>query len=313
MLSKNLVLEGPFSVETPDTSGETLIIAGADISDLQSGKAFVNTEHISPSDADKEDLHKKTDGKYKGFQSIIGRVLGAKKIFKKEDCSSDRELESWMKFQKPMIYGSVELFDGEDAHENSRAAASLARMFHKVDDGPRFGLSVEGSTLKRSGNLLERTVIRHMAGTLKPANRAATLDIVGDTAPMVAKSLSTSTTEGALEPLRKSIEMQYISVGNLGPDFGLFSAVSRLKKTLEAGYASSAPSSLTGGAALQRSSMSKFVELTTHKNVDRKLVKSMMPNLSDRDADVLVAAVRNRQKVSSLEKIYKELSEKKRQ
>jgi len=287
-LQKNLVLEGPFSVETPDTSGEVLKIEGADISELQTGKSHLNTEHISPTDADKNEVHKDHDG-YRGFQSIIGRVVNAKKIFSDKDCATDRELKAWNEFRKPMIYGQVEIYDGENAHENAKAAAALVRMFNNISNGPRFGLSVEGSTIEREGNLLKRTVIRSMAGTLKPANRAATVDIVADSsAPQVTKSMSAKTYEGGHEPLRKSVSMQYISVVptvDIPNDFGLSQALVSLRKALTAGMTNSSPGSLTGGAALQKESqLAKLVKLVGPKLPSRDSIKKAIPGISDEDA-----------------------------
>lgn len=286
-LSKNLILEGIFSVETPDTSGEVLDVQGADISDLQTGKAPLNTEHINPEDADKEEMHKNHEG-FQGFNSIIGRVINAKKIFSDKDCASDRELSAWNEFRKPMIYGSVEVWDGPDAHDNARAAAAIARMFNKHQEGPQLGLSVEGSTVKREGNILKRTVIRKMAMTMKPANRAATVDIVSDSSsPQVAKSMSAKTAEGGLEPLRKSVAMQYVhfNLPQTLNDYGLSNALGKLKKALDAGSASAAPSALSGGAALQKESqLAKLVKLFGNKPPSKGLIKAQIPGISDEDA-----------------------------
>lgn len=85
-LKKNVILEGVFSAQSPDTSGEVLDVKGADISSLNDGTAFVNTEHTNPEDIEK------ADGDFKGFQAVVGKVNWARKIFTKEDCKSDREL-----------------------------------------------------------------------------------------------------------------------------------------------------------------------------------------------------------------------------
>ena len=317
-LNKNVTLEGIFSVETPDTAGEILDVKGADISDLQSGNASLNTEHIAPSDAENSEMHKDEGGKesddFKGFQSIIGRVINAKKIFSDSDCDSDRELAAWKKFQKPMIYGSVEIFDGEDAHPNARAAASIARMFHKAGAGPRISLSVEGATVKREGNLLKQTVIKHMAGTLKPANRAATIDIVkDDNTPSVAKSMSQKTTEGAFEPLRKSIamsDMQYIpetivltGIDAIAAQFA--GALQNLRKTLTAGGTNAAPGSLSGGSALQKEHQSpqlaKLLKLIGNKPIDMGAIKKAVPGISDKDAETVMKVIKHRQVRKTME------------
>lgn len=294
-LVKNILLSGIFSVETPDTSGEVLSIEGADISDLQSGKAYLNTEHINPEDAEKSEV----DDNYKGFQSIVGRVVNAKKIFSDKDCDGDLELKAWNEYKKPLIYGTVEIWDGPDAHPNARAAASIARMLHKTPEGARLGLSVEGATLKRDGNLLKQTVIRKIALTGKPANKAATIDIVKDTnAPNVTKSM-TKITSGDLEPLRKSITMQHmfcISEPQIveTAQEKLFNALQTLRKTLTAGGTNAAPSSLTGGAALQSSShLGKLAKLMGNKRISRDEIKKACPGISDEDAEKVEKALKS--------------------
>lgn len=285
-------MKGIFSVETPDTSGEVLSVEGADISDLQTGKATLNTEHINPEDAEDSKLHKDKDGKesdeFKGFNAVVGRVINAKKIFQSEDCEDQDELNAWNEFQKPLIYGSVEIWDGPDAHDNARAAASIARMFHKTQEGPQLGLSVEGATLDRQGNLLKRTVIRKMALTMKPANKAATIDISQDSsAPRVSKSMNTQTYVGGQEPLRKSVSMQYmhVSLPKISSDFGLLDALTNLRKALTADVPSGAPSSLSGGAALQKESqLARLIKLVGKKTPSRGLIKTALPGISDNDA-----------------------------
>ena len=72
-LNKSLEIDMIAATEACDTAGETLSIQGADISDLLAGKGFFNDNHA------------------KGFGNVLGRVTFAKKIFKKEDCSNERE------------------------------------------------------------------------------------------------------------------------------------------------------------------------------------------------------------------------------
>jgi len=329
-LSKNLILEGIFSVETPDTSGEVLSVEGADISDLQSGKATLNTEHINPEDAEDEEMHKRdgqTKDDFKGFNAVVGRVVNAKKIFSPDDCKSDRELTAWNEFRKPMIYGSVEIWDGPEAHDNARAAASIARMFSKSQEGPQLGLSVEGATLERQGNFLKKTVIRKMALTMKPANKAATVDIVADTsAPQVSKSMSKATYAGGLEPLRKSVSMQHINtvMPNVINDFGLRDALSNLRKALEAGSPSAAPGALSGGSALQKESFSKpmarsgkmpqldkLIKLMGKKSPSKDLIKTLVPGVTDEDAGKIESAIRKRMhegNVDLTKRLYDEMT-----
>ena len=320
-LKKNVILAGIFSVETPDTAGEVLSVEGADISDLQTGKAALNTEHINPEDAEKSE----TPTNYKGFQSIVGRVVNAKKIFSDQDCSDDGELRAWKEYQKPLIYGSVEIWDGPDATDNARAAASIARMFAKAKGGPQLGLSVEGATLKRDGNLLKQTVIRKMALTMKPANKSATIDIVKDTsAPEVAKSM-TKTAQGEFETLHKSVAMQnmyciseplQVSIVQETMQEKLFNALQTLRKTLTAGGTNAAPGSLTGGSALQSEShLGKLAKMIGNKRITRDEIKKACPGISDEDADTVEKALKARNLKKSIDftqNLYEEMTGKSR-
>jgi hypothetical protein len=291
-LKKNLILEGVFGSEVPDTSGEILDIAGADISELKSGKALVNTEHISPKDIEKAD----TPDHAKGFAAIIGRVLDAKKIFKKEDCATERELKAWQKIQRPIIYGKLEIWDGPDAHDNARAAASIARMLNSSDAPFRLGLSVEGSTLKREGNILKKTIIRGMAATIKPCNRTATMDIVEDrSAPGAPKPMAKhEAAEGVIEPLYKTIDMQFVSQQKLTGIERLAEAHSKLRKTLTAGGTNAAPSSLTQGSALQSESQLGKLSKMFKGVPTRDQLKKALPEANDAAIDKIMAALKAR-------------------
>ena len=87
-----------------DTQGEMLSVEGADIGDLQAGRGRLNDNHA------------------KGFYNSIGRITGAKKIFKAEDCENERHRYYWEKVKAPFIYASGFLYDDED-HPNAKAAA----------------------------------------------------------------------------------------------------------------------------------------------------------------------------------------------
>ena len=305
-LKKNVILEGIFSVETPDTAGEVLDVKGADISDLQTGKAPLNTEHINPDDADKEDVHKDMDESkkddFKGFSSIVGRVINAKKIFSDADCDSDLQLRAWKEYHKPMIYGSVEIYDGPDAHQNAQAAASLARMFNKAEGGPQLRLSVEGGTIKREGNYLKQTVIKNMALTMKPANRAATIDIVKDEhAPLVSKSMNNRLRRVHTNPYENQLQWHICNIfptetvilsGIEQMKTQLADALQNLRKTLTAGGMNAAPGTLTQGSALQPehqgSQLHKLVKLLGSKPINVGEIKKALPGISDKDAEIVM-------------------------
>lgn len=137
-----------------DTQGEMLSVEGADISELLAGRGRINDNHG------------------KGFFNAIGRVTGAKKIFKREDCDSPRHEYYWNKVKAPYIYVEAELYDDED-HPNARAAAAILRNIHKADTPLMMKASVEGGVVSRGisdPSLLARTKIHSVALTFTPAN-----------------------------------------------------------------------------------------------------------------------------------------------
>lgn len=137
-----------------DTQGEMLSVEGADISELQAGRGRLNDNHG------------------KGFFNAIGRITGAKKIFKRDDCENERQEYYWDKVKAPYIYVAGELFDDED-HPNARAAAAIIRNIHKADTPLMMKASVEGGVQARGisdPSLLARTKIHSVALTFTPAN-----------------------------------------------------------------------------------------------------------------------------------------------
>lgn len=286
-LKKNLIVEGVLTAQVPDTAGEVLDVKGAHIEDLQTGRAPVNTEHINPDDI-------KKDGDQNGFQSIVGRVVNAKKIMDEDDCETPDELKAYKHLNVPLIWGKIEIFDGDKAHDNARAAASIIRNYDDAGVKHLIGYSVEGNTLKRDGNVLKETVIKRIALTAKPANKAAVIQVVKDqpqsTAASIAKSASST---GGFEPLFKSENfMSHMHV--VENDFGLSKALFKLKKALSAGNTNVAPGSLTGGAALQtESQLSKLKKLIGNKKISRDILKKYLPNISEGDLDKIEAVMKS--------------------
>lgn len=274
-LKKNITVAAVLSAETPDTTGEVLDIKNADISTLKSGKAPLNTEHVNP-----DDIAKEGDKDFKGFNTIVGRVVTAKKIFGEQDCENQYELNAWNDLQVPLIFGYLEFFDGDDAHDNAKAASSIVRMAHKNGFDHMIGFSVEGQILKREGNKLAETVIKKVAATAKPANRAATIQgVVQDSKSQNQDAVFKAESDDQTV-LRKtsSFKQTYI----VQEDFGLSNALFKLRKALDAGMPSSAPSALSGGAALQKEShLAKLGKLTGKKPISRDLLKKLLTGASD--------------------------------
>ncbi len=154
MAKKPLEIDMIAGSQLRDTQGEMLSVEGADISELQAGRGRLNDNHG------------------KGFFNAIGRVTGAKKIFKSDDCENEREQYYWDKVKAPFIYVKGYLYDDED-HPNARAAAAILRNIHKEDTPLQLKASVEGGVLARGisdNSLLARTKIHSVALTFTPAN-----------------------------------------------------------------------------------------------------------------------------------------------
>ncbi len=154
MAKKPLEIDMIAGSQLRDTQGEMLSVEGADISELEAGKGRLNDNHG------------------KGFFNSIGRITGAKKIFKKEDCENERQEYYWEKVKAPYIYVKGYLYDDED-HPNARAAAAILRNIHKSDIPLQLKASVEGGVVARGisdNSLLARTKIHSVALTFTPAN-----------------------------------------------------------------------------------------------------------------------------------------------
>lgn len=143
-----------------DTQGEMLDIEGADISHLERGLGLANDNHGA------------------GAFNTLGRITGAKKIFKREDCSDPRHEYYWDKVKAPYIYMRGVLFNDED-HPNARAAAAILRNVHRADIPLKMKASVEGGVIARGvkdPNHLARTKITKVALTFTPANNATLVE-----------------------------------------------------------------------------------------------------------------------------------------
>lgn len=154
MAKKPLEIDMIAGSQLRDTQGEMLSVEGADISELEAGKGRLNDNHG------------------KGFFNAIGRVTGAKKIFKREDCENERHEYYWDKVKAPFIFVKGYLYDDED-HPNAKAAAAILRNIHKADTPLQLKASVEGGVLSRGisdNSLLARTKIHSVALTFTPAN-----------------------------------------------------------------------------------------------------------------------------------------------
>jgi hypothetical protein len=177
-LNKTVQIEIIGAVQKPDNVGETIDIAGMDLSHInEKKKGVLNLDHDrSPA-------------------SVVGRIISAQKILKKEDCKSVAQAKAWAKVQAPFLWVKGELMDGYN--KNADAVAGVYRYYQERGLPPPIDASVEGKTLERRGNSLKRTMIKALALTLSPCNPHATTEVVE-----VLKNQNLS--ESAINDLMKS-------------------------------------------------------------------------------------------------------------
>lgn len=228
-----LKFDGIATSQHLDSSGEVLNVEGHDISDLEEGRGVFNFEHSNKA------------------EDILGHVIYARKILKQSDCENDRQKAYWKSCEKPFVYVIGELYDGEE-HPGACAAAAMMRYYHKRKEKMLVGMSIEGATLKRDDNILERSVGRRIALTLRPCNKTCIAGIVDDPiiADVVNKSMGSGSDSGLVEIDSIILEDGDYLFSDLDPAAALKKSLEVLEKTLTAGNYNVAPGQLSGGAAL---------------------------------------------------------------
>lgn len=158
---------GVASAQSLDKSGEIVDIKGLDISSLAS-TGIVNYEH-------KSDIP----------GQICGKILTAKKIFNKSDCSNEHELYFWNKTKNPFVYITAELLD--DYCQSGKDAAGILKYDHDKKDQNKnsiLGFSVEGSEIpnSRGGNkmVVARGIARKVTLTSAPCNSQCVAELLVD-------------------------------------------------------------------------------------------------------------------------------------
>jgi len=225
-----LLLDGVFASEAIDSSGEILSIKGMDISTFEEGKGLANYEH------------KDSSGDSNG-QEIVGKVVYVRKVFNEDDCLDDRQKLFWKRTKVPFLYGVVRLYDGA-GHDGAKALAASIRDSVAHEEPIIVGFSIEGATLERDGNKLKSTIGRLVALTTKPCNKQAVSGILAD--PNAPEGYSTNP-ENARTTLKSITDPLNMRLGGSLTEYG-----TEMLKALTAGSYGGPPSTLTGGAALQR-------------------------------------------------------------
>jgi hypothetical protein len=163
----SMIIDGIAASEAIDSSGEILDVKGCDITSFETGVGLLNYEHRGDKIPGASGL------------DIVGKIVYAKKIFKKDDCEDKRQEAYWDSVKLPFIYIKGRLYDGSD-HEGAKALAAAIRdaVTHNEPVLARF--SIEGSTLKKEGQRLARTIAQKVAITFKPANKSASSGMISD-------------------------------------------------------------------------------------------------------------------------------------
>lgn len=164
-----MIIDGVFASESVDSSGESLLVAGCDISTMQAGEGLAVYEH------------RKKDDPGASPNDILGRIIYARKIFGPQDCEDDRQRWFWDRVGCALIYGKVRLYDGA-GHPGAQALAAQVRDHHANGEKLAIRFSIDGSTLHRDGGVLTRTIGRDIALTARPCNRTCDSGVLFDAA-----------------------------------------------------------------------------------------------------------------------------------
>jgi len=263
-----MIIDGIAASEAIDSSGEILDVEGCDISSLENGDGLLNWEHRGE------------DAKGASANDNVGHIIYAKKIFKEEDASDQRQRNYWNMVKLPYIYIKSRLYDGS-GHPGAIALAAQIRDHVKNNEKILCRYSIEGSTLKKNGNRLERSIARKVACTVKPCNKSCVSGVVFDPQSDKKKDASSSLIEGILARNEN---------GDIIKTFGAVTVAFDpivLSKTLTAGNGSAPASSpLVREDVMKRM---KGVVLATIRDYSkpfvkaefRELLKSRLPEADD--------------------------------
>lgn len=156
-LKHGTFIHGIAASEHLDSSGERIIIKGVDISSLTKD-GVINWEHKSDQ-----------------ASHIVGKILEAKKILKKEDCENEHHKYFWEKAKMPFIYIAAELFDhvGHSAAQDVAAMLKYDKNLNKDETKALINFSIEGSRLGKEGSNITKCIARKVTATITPCNKMA--------------------------------------------------------------------------------------------------------------------------------------------
>lgn len=154
-----MIIECVASTPDRDVTGETVNIDGADISPLKEHRGYLNSDHRND------------------MAHTVGKVLDAKIIRSLKDCDTPTQMKYWNQLGKSFIWAKGELFEGV-GHKEADAIAAIYKFYMQKGEEPPVKISVEGKTLERGPNgELKRTLIKGLALTLSPCNRATRSEV----------------------------------------------------------------------------------------------------------------------------------------
>jgi hypothetical protein len=160
-------IDGIAASEHLDSAGERIEIKGIDISSL-TVDGVLNFEHKSNE-----------------ASQIVGKIIYAKKILKKEDCENERQEYFWNKIKTPYLYIIGELFDAV-GHKGAQDVAamlkydSLKEKYKSDNDRKLINFSIEGQKLEKRGSLIKKCIARKVSITITPCNKACEAEELKD-------------------------------------------------------------------------------------------------------------------------------------
>lgn len=161
------IIHGIGASEHLDSSGERIEVKGIDTSSL-TVDGLINFEHKSETSS-----------------QLIGKIIEAVKILKKEDCKNKHHEYFWEKAGKtPYLYIKAVLFDkfGHVGASDAVAMLNFDKAMSKEENSKETrqvaGFSVEGSRLEKEGSLIKKCIARKMSFTAYPCNKACVAEIL---------------------------------------------------------------------------------------------------------------------------------------
>lgn len=240
-------LHGVGSVQFLDKSAELVDIKGLDITSLDK-TGVINYEHRSDVPA-----------------QLVGKILKAKKIFKKEDCSDEHELYFWNKVKVPYLYIMAELLD--DYCDSAKHVAGILRYDRDKKDQNEYAIawfSVEGSEIPNSRSnkqIVSRGIARKVTLTASPCNQGCAVEILENQKPQIKDDFDEifKSEANAIE-MFKSGEGTNIYEAFLSKKEKSYCKIHKdkanLTKAIEAGSYNASPSTLVNGSAYQTEGLS---------------------------------------------------------